>query len=136
MPHDQDREMLDTYRKNATNSSMLALTSVFIPRPSDADHEFGEIRRYFSQQANQSNGEVIETSKGVFNVLSEKSLFTVVELRWTISGDAEDTIDSSTGEVDVRGVRSSNRAAVKEAAKVISAITNKLANTLQLWRGF
>ncbi len=136
MPHDTDRDMLDAYRKNATNSSMLALTSVFIPRPTDADFDFGEIRRYFSQQTNQSSGEVVETSKLVFESLTKKSLFTVVELRWKISGLANDTTDPSTGEVDVRGVRSSNKAAVVEAAKVIPNIGNKLANTLQLWRGF
>lgn len=136
MPHDSDRVMLETYRKNATDVSMLALTSVFIPRPTDADFDFGEIRRYFSQQANQLSGEVVETSKLVFETLTKKSLFTVVELRWKISGLANDTTDPSTGEVDVRGVRSSNKAAVAEAAKVIPAITNKLSNTLQLWRGF
>lgn len=136
MPHDTDRDMLDAYRKNATNSSMLALTNVFIPRPTESDFDFGEIRRYFSQQTNQSSGEVVETSKLVFETLTKKSLFTVVELRWKISGLANDTTDPSTGEVDVRGVRSSNKAAVMEAAKVIPSIGNKLANTLQLWRGF
>lgn len=136
MPHNTDKEMLDTYRSSATNSSMLALTSTFIPRPSNVDFDFGEIRRYFSQQANQPNGEVVETSKLVFETLTKKSLFTVVELRWKISGLVDDTTDPSTGEVDVRGVRSSNKAAIAEAAKVIPAITNKLSNTLQLWRGF
>ena len=136
MPHDSDREMLETYRRNATNNSMLALTPVFIPRPTDADHEFGEIRRYFSQQANQPTGEVVEIIKGVFSTLSQRSLFTVVEIRWKISGLADDTTDPATGEVDVRGVRSSNKAAVLEAAKTIPAITTKLTNTLQLWQGF
>ncbi len=136
MPHNEDQEMLDTYRKSAGNTSMLATTSVFIPVPSDADFDFGEIRRYFSQQTNQPNGEVIETSKAIFSTLSQRSLFTVVEVRWKISGLADDTTDPSTGEIDVRGVRSSNRAAVLEAAKVIPSITSKLTNTLQLWQGF
>jgi len=48
MPHDEDKAMLDAYRKNATDLSMLALTSTFIPRPTEADFKFGEIRRYFS----------------------------------------------------------------------------------------
>ena len=135
MPHNKDKDMMDTYRKNATNSSMLALTSTFIPRPSEADFNFGEIRRYFSQQANQSAGEITETSKTVFDALTKKSLFTVVELRWKITGPADDTTDPSTGEIDVRGVRSSNKAAVQVAAKVIPTITNKLTNALQLWRG-
>lgn len=136
MPHNEDKEMLEAYRRNATNNSMLALTSVFIPTPTDHDFEFGEIRRYFSQQANQPNGEITETSKAVFTTLAGKSLFTVVELRWKISGMADDTTDPFTGEVDVRGVRSANKAAVQEAAKTIPAIISKLINTLQLWRGF
>lgn len=136
MSHNEDKEMVDVYRKNATNSSMLALTTTFIPRPTADDFKFGEIRRYFSQQANQSAGEITETSKGVFDTLTKKSLFTVVELRWKIAGSADDTTDPNTGEVDVRGVRSSNKAAVQAAADVIPAITSKLTNTLQLWQGF
>ena len=136
MPHDEDKAMLEAYRKNATDLSMLALTSTFIPRPTEADFKFGEIRRYFSQQANLLGGEITETSKAVFTALTKKSLFTVVELRWKITGPADDTTDPSTGEIDVRGVRSSNKAAVEVAAKVIPTITNKLTNTLQLWRGF
>lgn len=127
--------MVDTYRKNATNSSMLALTSVFIPRPTEADFDFGEIRRYFSQQANQLAGEITETSKTVFDALSQKSLFTVIELRWKITGSADDITDPSTGEIDVRGVRSSNKASIQTATVVMPAIINKLTNTLQLWRG-
>ena len=135
MPHDEDKDMLNAYRKNATDLSMLALTSTFIPRPTEADFKFGEIRRYFSQQANRSGGEITETSKTVFDALTKKSLFTVVELRWKITGSADDTIDPSTGEIDVRGVRSSNKAAIQVAAKVMPTIINKLTNTLQLWRG-
>lgn len=136
MPHDKDKEMVDAYRKNATDFSMLALTSTFIPRPTEADFKFGEIRRYFSQQANIPGGEITETSKTVFNALTKKSLFTVVQLRWKITGSADDTTDPNTGEIDVRGVRSSNKAAVQVAAKVMPTIVNRLTNTLQLWRGF
>lgn len=128
--------MLDVYRKNATELAMPVLTSIFIPRLSDADIKFGEIRRYFSQQANQLAGEITETSKTVFEVLTKKSLFTVVELRWKIVGPADDATDPTTGEIDVRGVRSSNKAAIQTASKVMPAIINKLTNTLQLWQGF
>lgn len=135
MPHNDDKEMLDAYRKNATNSSMLAVTSTFVPRPSSADFEFGEIRRFFSQQTNQPIGEITETSKGVFDTLTQKSLFTVVELRWKISGPADDTTDPVTGEVAAHGVQSSNSAAVQVASEVMPALASKLTNTLQLWRG-
>lgn len=132
----QDKGMVQTYRRVATNKSILALTNPFIPRPSESDYAFGEIRRFFSQQTNRSLGEIVEISKGTFDALQEKSLFTVVELRWKISGPAEDTTDTVTGEIEVRGVRSANSAAVRSAVKTIPAINKKLTNVFQLWQGF
>lgn len=136
MANDTDKTLIQTYRRISTNTSILALTAPFIPRPSKSDFEFGEIRRFFSQQANQQTGEIVEIAKGTFDALSDKSLFTVVELRWKISGPAENTRDLITGEIEVRGVRSANGAAVRQAAKIIPNIDKKLTNLFQLWRGF
>ena len=140
MAEHDDQQLIDSYRKVATSTSILAVTSVFIPVPTDADFEFGEIRRFFSQQANQPFGEIVEIAKGTFDGLQQKSLFATVEIRWRVAGPAEDTIstDPITGveSVDVLGVRTANEAAVRQAAKIIPAITRKLTNPFQLWRGF
>ena len=136
---DKEERMIDNYRKVSTGTSILAITSPFVPVPTDADFEFGEIRRFFSQQANQPFGEIVEIAKSTFVGLQQKSLFIVVDIRWKISGPSEDTIsvDPITGveSVDALGVRTANKAAVRQAAKVMPAITSKLTNLFQLWRG-
>ncbi|KKN13663.1 hypothetical protein LCGC14_1004110 [marine sediment metagenome] len=139
MVNKEERMIIDSYRKVSTGTSILAITSPFVPVPTDADFEFGEIRRFFSQQANQPFGEIVEIAKSTFTGLQQKSLFTVVEVRWKVSGPAEDTInvDPITGveTVDSLGIRNANEAAVRQAAKVMPAITSKLTNVFQLWRG-
>lgn len=140
MANKEEQLLIDSYRKVSTGTSILAITSPFIPVPTNADFEFGEIKRFFSQQTNQPVGEIVEISKSTFDGLQQKSLFIVVEIRWTIAGPAEDTIsvDPITGveNVDVLGVRTANEAAVRLATKVMPAIVHKLTNPLQLWRGF
>lgn len=144
-----EQSMIDTYRTVATSKSILAATSTFVPRPSAADFEFGELKRFFAQQANQKFGEIFEVSPSSFSALQQKSLYTTVQLRWKVSGPAESTVqvnpdtggatvDSLTGQpiIAVLGVRQSNKAAVEEAAKTMPAIKQKLTNHFQLWQGF
>ncbi len=145
----EEQLMIDTYRNVATSKSILATVSSFAPRPTDADFEFGELRRFFAQQANRRFGEIFEVSPSAFAGLQQKSLFTTVQLRWKIAGPAENVLetdpstneiilDSLTGKpiVTALGIRSANLAAVTEAAKTMPAIKQKLTNLFQLWRGF
>lgn len=145
----KERSMIDTYRGVATSKSILATASTFVPRPSEADFEFGELKRFFAQQANQKFGEIFEVSPSSFAALQQKSLYTTVELRWKISGPAENTVevDPDTGETIVDslsgkpivtslGVRQANTATIEEAAKMMPAIRQKLTNVFQLWQGF
>jgi hypothetical protein len=136
MANTDDQQMLDTYRTVVGASSMLAIAPSFVPRPTAADYKFGEISRYFAQQTNQPNGEIIEIAKNTYDSLSVKSLFRVVNLRWRISGPANNTTDPITGEINVLGVMSANQAAIRQAAKTMPAIGRKLTNTIQLWNGF
>ncbi len=124
------------YKESAKSRSMLTQTKAFIPTPTKADFEFGEVQRFFTQQANKSNGEIIEISKGKAGTLSRKSLFTVVDLRWKISGPERSLINPATGDVELFGVREANRAAIDAASKKIPALSKKLTNLTQLWRGF
>jgi len=132
-----ERERINrVYKEAATSKAMLVQTKTFIPTPTKADFEFGEIRRFFTQQANKSNGEIIEISSGRAGVLSRKSLFTVVSLRWKVSGPERNLINPDTGDVDVFGVREANQASIVVAAKTIPSLPRKLTNLTQLWRGF
>lgn len=145
----EEQVMIDTYRAVATSKSILAIVSTFVPRPSKADFEFGELKRFFAQQANQKFGEIFEVSPSSFSALQQKSLYTTVEIRWKISGQAENVVevDPDTGEtildpltgkpiVTSLGVRQANTAAIDEAAKMMPAIRQKLTNRFQLWQGF
>ena len=135
MAETEDERIIRIYNEASTSRSMLTQPKTFIPTPAKADFEFGEIRRFFTIQANKSNGEIIEISKGRAGTLSRKSLFTVVDLRWKISGP-ERTVFNEAGDVDVFGVREANEAAIVVAARTIPSLPRKLTNLVQLWRGF
>ena len=136
MAETEEERINRVYKEVAVSRSMLAQTKTFIPTPTPADFEFGEIRRFFTQQSNKSNGEIIEISKGRASTLSRKSLFTVVSLRWKVSGPERNLVNPDTGNVDVFGVREANQAAIAVAAKTIPSLPRKLTNLTQLWRGF
>ncbi len=136
MAETEEERIIRIYKAASTSKSMLVQTQAFIPTPSKADFKFGEIKRFFAQQTNKPNGEIIEISKGRASTLLKKSLFIVVDLRWKISGPERNLINPGNGDVDVFGVREANQAAIAIASKTIPTLPRKLTNLVQLWRGF
>lgn len=106
----------------------------YTPRPVDADYQVGEIKRYFARQTNNVGGEIVEISKGQYDVLKTDVLYNVVEMRWLISGQIEDTIDAETEEIVRVGVKNSNLTSIRLATEKISGIKKKLNNPLQFYR--
>jgi hypothetical protein len=114
---------------------LVAQPAPYVPVPSEQDYEAGEITRYFAQQANQPDGEVLEISKQTFQALQRISLFRTVSLRWKVSGVLDDSFDAE-GRLERPGVETANVAAINIASKTMPAIKRKLTNPLQLWRGY
>ena len=126
--------LVATYLRVGPPVTLTARFASFAPRPTAKDFTFGELTRYFVQQANQPTGEVTEVSQGTYTTLQSNHLFRSVAVRWRIAGPADDTHDAA-GRVVRPGIETANRAAVTNAAKTMPNITNKLTNLTQLWQG-
>ena len=128
-------ELINAYRRNATSILVIPTIKPYVPQPSDKDYSFGEIQRYFAQQVNQKNGEIFEISEQNYSELQNSTVYRIVSLRWKIAGPA-DSVRTSNGTRERTGIVEANTAAVTRAAKTMPAITQKLANPYQLWRGY
>jgi len=110
----------------------------YTPKPSEKDYDLGEIRRYFTQQANNKNSEIFELSKQDFETAKLSPLYLAVSLRWKISGPATSVRKEVGGKMirERTGIVEANTTAVKQASKKMPALTQKLSNPFSLWRGY
>jgi hypothetical protein len=136
MVNEINQELVDGYKKARGIVVMQASPTPFVPRPTKNDYKFGEIKRYFAQQANQENGIIIEISENQFTSLRKDPLFIIVSLRWKISGSRTDKTEEIAGQPvkTIVGVKTANEAAIRQAAKTMPGIRNKLSNPFQLHR--
>ena len=131
-------DLIAAYKRNAENIILAPAIKPYAPTPTEKDYDLGEIRRYFAQQTNQKNGEIFEISEQNYSKLNNSPAYLTISLRWKIAGPSTSVRRIIDGE-SVRersGVVEANTVAVEQAAKVMPAITQKLSNPFQLWRGF
>lgn len=98
------------------------------PKPTQNDYEVGYIRRYFIQKINDINASIYEISSVESKRLSQHKNYTIVSIKWRISGPIERTFKNSV--VD-RGVRESNRIAISLVNDTMPNLKNYLPNLLQ-----
>jgi len=135
---DINKEMVKSYLAAGGSKIASVQFKPYVPTPTQKDYDFGEIHRYFAQQANNKTSEIFELSKQDFESAKLSSLYLTISLRWKISGPASSarTIVEGKSVRERSGVVESNTTAVKQAAKRMPAMTQKLSNPYSLWRGF
>ncbi|MEY4332486.1 MAG: hypothetical protein RLZZ196_1224 [Bacteroidota bacterium] len=104
--------------------------NTIVPVPSEDDYANGYIRRYFVKKANDTNGHIFEISKETYLEYLQHPLWIVDNIKWRISGPIE-PVYNSNGEMDDRGVRNSNKAAIQLSINKIKNLQLYLPNLLQ-----
>ena len=94
--------------------------SKFRPYPTDNDYKTGTIKRYFTQKANNLNGDLFEISEEDYGV--KHPLFRYVKINWIISGKKSEVIRVNLGTINFISRRRGNE------------ILNKKLFPLQFWR--
>ena len=69
----------------------------YTPQPSDSDYRIGTLKRYFTQKANNLNGEIFEIEE---EDNGKNNLFRYIVLEWTISGKKVDVIRINTETIE------------------------------------
>lgn len=108
----------------------LQIPKTIIPIPSEFDYDNGFLRRYFIQKTNDSNGFVFEISLELYDEYIDNPFWTVVDLKWRITGPKE-TIYNKMGELSDVGVQITNQQIIKLASNKIRNIGLYLPNLLQ-----
>ena len=104
-----------------------------VPVPTDDDYALGFIRRHFVQKVNDRNGFIFEISEESHADYLENPFWRTETIKWRISGPIEPTY-KNTGEMDDKGVRNSNKAAILLATKTLKNIALYLPNLIQFYK--
>ena len=78
-----NKSLFSTYNKLIASNKEV-YPKKYTPLPSESDYRIGSFRRYFTQKANNLNGELFEISKDSYG--NKNSLFRYFEIGWRITG--------------------------------------------------
>jgi hypothetical protein len=73
--------------------------SAFFPEPSDNDYTIGYIFRNFVQKVNDSNSSIFEIDDKRINDLSTSDFYSVVTIRWRLTGTPQEIMDSNKNSI-------------------------------------
>jgi hypothetical protein len=122
----------DAYNKLKKKSffSLRETVRTNIPTPTSIDYKRGWVQRYFAQKTNDKGSAIYEVDSAQFSLLTSRPIFTLVSIRWRISGPIDAQYDSK-GNVMDKGVKESNRIAISLVADRIPNLKMYLPNLLQ-----
>jgi hypothetical protein len=104
-----------------------------VPAPNESDYGVGFIRRYFTRKTNDPNGHIFEINDKSYSEYTKSPFWVTVDIKWRIKGPLEVTYNKR-GEVEDKGVRNSNAAAISGAAMTMKNIGLYLPNLLQFYQ--
>ena len=120
----------DEYRKVAqrgTGNVIRKYPVVYFPQLTTDDYHLGYIIRYFVKLKSNKNSVITEVNEKEYNkfsaenVVTGKSFFQSISLRWKIIGKRDDVIMGNTKTVESREL-------------LMSGISLMLGNRLQFWK--
>lgn len=110
----------------------------YYPDVEDGDYRKGFINRYFLKKRNEPNKEIIEISPESYQSYGrkggiDKNLYLVMELKWLISGNRNDTKNEYNGIVEP-GVYDTNKRNIYGLDRSFKGIKKYLTNFLEFYK--
>ena len=127
--------IVDSYKKLKGKSfnNLKENVNAHIPNPTEFDYKRGWIRRFFVQRTNDKGATIYEVDSSEYTRLTSKDIFTIISLKWRISGPKSTQYDSK-GNVMDKGVKESNRIAIQLVSDKIPNLKLYLPNLLQFYK--
>lgn len=134
------RDMMDTYRRVGMSQLFKPITIYdHTPTITPRDISRGEIIRYFARPAQQtSHVDIQEIDKSTYIKLQRNVLYTVVEVRWQISGPLYDEYTLTESESPIRlrsGVIDGNRRSVELADERLPGLRQVVTQYARFYQG-
>ena len=133
--------MLIAYINNNTRPSTFAPVKIldYTPVVTPRDKERGEILRYFTRPTHQqAHTDIQEIDAVTYNTLRSNKFYTVVQIRWNITGPQLDEVQltESGDTIKIRsGVESGNQRIVKLADEKLPGLVNAITNYMRFYQG-
>lgn len=105
----------------------------YVPNPTELEYTRGYITRFFIQKSNDSESPIYEVSKQNFRRYATSKLYRGTTLRWRIKGPLEPVFNLNN-EITDKGVRESNKVAIRIASEKIKNLKLYLPNLLQFYK--
>lgn len=123
---------VDRYKQiaNGLYKFMEPKIKTSVPTPTEDDYKNGFIVRYFCQRTNDKNGPILEIDSSNYSKINSNKFYTVVSIRWRISGNIEPIYDSN-GNIKYKSVQESNRLSIKLVEDSMPNLKLYLPNLLQ-----
>lgn len=123
------------YKDVAKNIDIFEIKNpvTVVPTPTDEDYNLGFIRRYFIQKANDEYSFIFEVSESVYTEHIKNPFWKGTTIKWRIRGPI-DPVYSNNGDIDDRGIKYSNKAAIGLASQTIKNVGLYLPNILQFYK--
>lgn len=131
-----DREFYAQQYNPPLSLASVPIINEYYPTISDEDINKGFITRYFSRQANHSQGEILEIDQKTYNRLKNNKLFKVISLEWKIKGPLDDVNGPPNLNSPTRlytGVNTANRLITEQNNIEMPGLKYKLTNFSQFW---
>lgn len=125
--------LVEQYQELTAKSSVSNYKepTAYLPKLTNDDYSIGVIVRSFCQKINDKKSPIIEISQEESQNTDLSEFYTIVSLRWRITGPLNPVYSSSGILVD-KGVVESNRLAIKNAAATkMPNLKNYLGNLIQ-----
>ena len=110
---DGSNSLFSTYTK-IKNVVKNEYPKKYNPIPSEGDYGGGSLNRYFTQKANNLNGELFEISKEDFD--NKNTLFRYVKISWRLTGKKSEVIRDNTRTINTFSTTRGN----EELRKILS----------------
>ena len=110
---DGSNSLFSTYTK-IKHSFKNEYPKKYNPMPSEGDYGGGSLNRYFTQKANNLNGELFEISKEDFD--NKNTLFRYVKISWRLTGKKSEVIRDNTRTINTFSTTRGN----EELRKILS----------------
>lgn len=125
-----ESEKYNKVKRSNISELLVSNIQTSIPTPTENDYKRGWVTRYFTQKTNDKGSTIYEVNSSEYLRLNNKSVMTLVSIKWRISGPVITQYDS-VGNVLDKGVKESNRIAISLVADKIPNLKFYLPNLLQ-----
>jgi len=133
-------DLIGEYRRLSVNGGDFLPANIqsYTPQITEEDRYYGEIIRYFVRfTTHTSPADIIEVNKSNYNQLKSNKFYTLVDVRWKVSGVLDDEYGLTDDNISIRlvtGVVTANKLSIELANETLMGIKDIIVDYKRFWQ--